>query len=119
MVNYLPLNIADDDSVATILAHVDHSMQYGEDEEPHEPKVRSGALKGKTDFCVGRGSGRGGRRVVCVGTVYIQDLLLIHNHIGTYTWSLRLRRHMGCSLETYPIMGGRRDRYKNVNGKSV
>ncbi|KAI8930317.1 GPN-loop GTPase [Entophlyctis helioformis] len=38
MVNFLPLNIKDEDSVANILEHIDHAVQYGEDMEPKEPK---------------------------------------------------------------------------------
>ena len=38
MVSFLPLNIHDEDSVATVLSHVDNAIQYGEDMEPKEPK---------------------------------------------------------------------------------
>lgn len=37
MVNFLPLDINDPDSVAAILLQVDFSIQYGEDLEPKEP----------------------------------------------------------------------------------
>jgi len=39
MVSFLPLNIRDEDSVALILSHIDNATQYGEDQEPTEPKV--------------------------------------------------------------------------------
>ena len=39
MVNFLPLNIRDEDSVALILSHIDNATQYGEDQEPTEPRV--------------------------------------------------------------------------------
>ena len=38
MVSFVPLDITDDESVATVLAHVDNAIQYGEDLEPAEPK---------------------------------------------------------------------------------
>ncbi|CAG8578002.1 7471_t:CDS:2 [Paraglomus brasilianum] len=38
MVSFLPLNIRDEDSVASILSHIDNATQYGEDQEPTEPK---------------------------------------------------------------------------------
>jgi hypothetical protein len=34
----LPLDVTDEDSVNTILSHIDNMMQYGEDEEPKMPK---------------------------------------------------------------------------------
>eukprot|EP00842_Homolaphlyctis_polyrhiza_P004389 jgi/Hompol1/4951/HPOL_004051-RA len=37
MVNMVPLNINDEDSVALVLEHIDHAVQYGEDLEPKEP----------------------------------------------------------------------------------
>ncbi|KAI8897272.1 GPN-loop GTPase [Globomyces pollinis-pini] len=36
MVNLIPLNIKDEDSIAYILSHVDNAIQYGEDLEPKE-----------------------------------------------------------------------------------
>lgn len=33
----MPLNIKDEDTVSVLLQHVEHAMQYGEDEEPKEP----------------------------------------------------------------------------------
>ena len=36
MVNFLPLDITDEDSVGLILSHVDNAIQYGEDTEPKE-----------------------------------------------------------------------------------
>ena len=38
MVSFHPLNIHDQDSIARILLVVDIAIQYGEDEEPKEPK---------------------------------------------------------------------------------
>lgn len=38
MVSFLPLDVTDEDSLGTILSHIDNSMQYGEHEEPKEPK---------------------------------------------------------------------------------
>lgn len=34
LVSFLPLDVQDEDSVNTIMSHVDNMMQYGEDEEP-------------------------------------------------------------------------------------
>ena len=36
--SYVPLNVNDEDSISILLQHVDHAMQYGEDEEPSEPR---------------------------------------------------------------------------------
>ncbi|KAG0147691.1 hypothetical protein CROQUDRAFT_655904 [Cronartium quercuum f. sp. fusiforme G11] len=38
MVSFIPLDVTDEDSLGTILSHIDNSMQYGEHEEPKEPK---------------------------------------------------------------------------------
>lgn len=38
MVAFQPLDISDEDSVWTVLAHIDNAMQYGEDLEPTEPR---------------------------------------------------------------------------------
>jgi len=40
MVNFVPMNINDEDSIELVLAHVDNAIQFGEDEEPKEPRVR-------------------------------------------------------------------------------
>ncbi|KCV68494.1 hypothetical protein, variant [Fonticula alba] len=40
MVSFLPLDITDEDSIELVLSHADHAIQYGEDLEPREPKVR-------------------------------------------------------------------------------
>ena len=37
MVSFIPLNIKDEDSIALLLDHIDHAVQYGEDMEPKEP----------------------------------------------------------------------------------
>ncbi|OLY82464.1 GPN-loop GTPase 3 [Smittium mucronatum] len=38
MVSFIPLDISDEDSIAYVLSHADNSIQFGEDEEPKEPK---------------------------------------------------------------------------------
>eukprot|EP00300_Choanocystis_sp_HF-7_P042471 c9220_g1_i2.p1 GENE.c9220_g1_i2~~c9220_g1_i2.p1 ORF type:complete len:341 (+),score=66.52 c9220_g1_i2:121-1023(+) len=38
LVSFLPLDITDDDSVGLVLAHIDHAIQWGEDEEFKEPR---------------------------------------------------------------------------------
>ncbi|KAL7424190.1 hypothetical protein Q5752_001776 [Cryptotrichosporon argae] len=38
LVSFLPLDVTSEDSVNTILSHIDNMMQYGEDEEPKVPK---------------------------------------------------------------------------------
>jgi hypothetical protein len=38
MVQFLPLNIKDEDSLDLILAQIDTCLQYDEDVEPKEPK---------------------------------------------------------------------------------
>jgi len=37
MVQFLPLNVKDEDSITAILSHVDNAIQFGEDQEPKEP----------------------------------------------------------------------------------
>lgn len=37
MVQFLPLNVTDEDSITAILSHVDNAIQFGEDQEPKEP----------------------------------------------------------------------------------
>lgn len=41
MVSFVPLNIADDDTIETVLYHVDHAINYGEDLEPKDHKDES------------------------------------------------------------------------------
>jgi GTPase SAR1 family protein len=36
MVNFVPLNNTDEESISLVLASIDHTMQYGEDTEPRE-----------------------------------------------------------------------------------
>jgi len=36
MVEYLPLNVTDEESINFVLQHIDHAIQYGEDLEPKE-----------------------------------------------------------------------------------
>lgn len=38
MVQFLPLDVTDEESIGIILSHVDNAIQYGESEEPKEPK---------------------------------------------------------------------------------
>ena len=38
MVSFVPLNVNDEDSISLVLQHIDHCLQYGEDEEVKEPK---------------------------------------------------------------------------------
>ncbi|KAG8989378.1 ATP binding protein [Tulasnella sp. 427] len=38
LVSFLALDLTDTDSLAAVLSHIDYSIQYGEDEEPVEPK---------------------------------------------------------------------------------
>ncbi len=38
MVSFMPLDVTDEDSVGAVLSHIDNALQYGEDEEPKEPK---------------------------------------------------------------------------------
>jgi len=42
LVSFLPLDLTQQDSIETVLSHIDYSMQYGEDEEPKEPKDLDG-----------------------------------------------------------------------------
>eukprot|EP01102_Stenamoeba_stenopodia_P004551 TRINITY_DN14852_c0_g1_i1.p1 TRINITY_DN14852_c0_g1~~TRINITY_DN14852_c0_g1_i1.p1 ORF type:complete len:270 (+),score=53.66 TRINITY_DN14852_c0_g1_i1:80-889(+) len=37
MVSFVPLDVTDEDSISLVLAHIDNSIQYGEDLEPKEP----------------------------------------------------------------------------------
>ena len=38
MVSFMPLDVTSEDSVGSVLSHIDNALQYGEDEEPKEPK---------------------------------------------------------------------------------
>lgn len=38
MVNFIPLNITDEESILYLLTHIDNAIQYGEDLEVREPK---------------------------------------------------------------------------------
>lgn len=40
MVQFIPLDITDEHSIEYVLSHADNAIQYGEDLEPKEPKVR-------------------------------------------------------------------------------
>jgi len=42
LVHYLPLDPTEEESVAMVLAHVDHVLQYGEEVEPREPREWEG-----------------------------------------------------------------------------
>ncbi|KAL1760060.1 GPN-loop GTPase [Schizophyllum commune] len=37
LVSFLPLDLTDTESLEMVVSHIDHTMQYGEDEEPKEP----------------------------------------------------------------------------------
>lgn len=37
-VNFLPLDIRDEEDIALVLNHADYIVQYGEDLEPKQPK---------------------------------------------------------------------------------
>lgn len=38
LVSFLPLDLSDPDTLETVISHIDYTMQYGEDEEPREPR---------------------------------------------------------------------------------
>jgi len=38
LVTFLPLDLTDPNSIENVLSHIDYAMQYGEDEEPKEPR---------------------------------------------------------------------------------
>ncbi|KAH9007113.1 ATP-binding protein Fet5 [Lactarius hatsudake] len=38
LVTFLPLDLTNPDSIENVLSHIDYTMQYGEDEEPKEPR---------------------------------------------------------------------------------
>lgn len=38
LVNFVPLDITNEDAIADLLAHIDNATQYGENEEPKEPE---------------------------------------------------------------------------------
>jgi len=38
MVQFLPLDVTDEDSLELVLSHIDNTLQYGEAEEPKEPR---------------------------------------------------------------------------------
>lgn len=42
MISFLPLDVSDDDSIASLLAQIDNAIQYGEDLEPKEPRDEGG-----------------------------------------------------------------------------
>lgn len=41
MVRFLPFNLEEESSIADILSHIDHAVQYGEAIEPKEPEVNT------------------------------------------------------------------------------
>ena len=41
LVQFMPLDISDDEAIANILLYVDSAIQYGEDLEVQVPKVKS------------------------------------------------------------------------------
>jgi len=38
LVTFLPLDLTNPNSIENVLSHIDYAMQYGEDEEPKEPR---------------------------------------------------------------------------------
>jgi hypothetical protein len=46
IVSFLPLDITNEDSLTSVLSHIDHTMQYGEDEEPKAPEDLDGGESG-------------------------------------------------------------------------
>ena len=46
IVSFLPLDITNEDSLTSVLSHIDHTMQYGEDEEPKTPEDLDGGESG-------------------------------------------------------------------------
>lgn len=42
IVSFLPLDITNEDSLTAVLSHIDHTMQFGEDEEPKAPEDLDG-----------------------------------------------------------------------------
>ncbi|KAK4049479.1 hypothetical protein OIO90_005430 [Microbotryomycetes sp. JL221] len=38
LVQFLPLDVTDEDSIGVVLSHIDNAIQYGEHEEPKEPE---------------------------------------------------------------------------------
>ncbi|KAF1335520.1 Gpn-loop gtpase 3, partial [Globisporangium splendens] len=42
MVAFVPMNVTREESIETVLLHVDHAINYGEDLEPQEPKDSEG-----------------------------------------------------------------------------
>lgn len=52
LVSFLPLDLTSEDSLETVVSHVDYVMQYGEDEEPKEVRilssVRSSVITGES-----------------------------------------------------------------------
>lgn len=45
-VNFLPLDIRDEEDIALVLNHADYIVQYGEDLEPKQPKDDVSTLNG-------------------------------------------------------------------------
>lgn len=39
---FLPLDVTDEDSIGVVLSHIDNAIQFGEHEEPKEPDDVSG-----------------------------------------------------------------------------
>ena len=37
LVGFVPMSIKDEESVTLVMAHMDHSVQYGDDVEPKQP----------------------------------------------------------------------------------
>ena len=56
MVRFLPFDRSDEESINIVLQHIDFAIQYGEDLEFKEPKVRKfkRTILGKAVLCVER-----------------------------------------------------------------
>lgn len=40
MVGFIPLNLSSEDSITEVLMTIDHTLQFGEDEEIREPRQK-------------------------------------------------------------------------------
>jgi hypothetical protein len=53
IVSFLPLDITNEDSLTAVLSHIDHTMQYGEDEEPKAPADLDGGESSRLRWSLG------------------------------------------------------------------
>ena len=61
---FLPLDLTNPNSIQNVLSHIDHAMQYGEDEEPKEVGCLAGPLPFSCDFCPASWNDKRGLRLV-------------------------------------------------------